>query len=177
MSIAQTILGKIGFINNGQPAINDANLNQMQTNIQTAISTLETNIENAIVDNLTSIDPKSFLSAKQGKVLNDKIADTGWVNLTLSNGWENLGGKYPTAQYRKIGKQVFLRGLIINNSSTPEVLLTLPDLIRPLKISYSTIIESDNIKYIYIEPNGNIMIQNYVKGNWVSLGQISYFLD
>lgn len=45
MSLVKTILTKIGFNNGSQPAINDTNLNQMQTNIQTAISTLETNID------------------------------------------------------------------------------------------------------------------------------------
>jgi hypothetical protein len=177
MSLVKTILTKIGFDNGSQPAINDTNLNQMQTNIQTAISTLETNIENAIVDNLTSIDSKSFLSAKQGKVLNDKIADTGWVNFTLSNGWENLGGNYPPAQYRKIGKQVFLRGLIKNNSSNTTVLLNLNSSIKPLKTMYSIATESDVVKPVYIETSGSINIENYTKGDWVSLGNISYFID
>lgn len=48
MSLVKTILTKIGFNNGSQPAINDTNLNQMQTNIQTAISTLETNIDTEI---------------------------------------------------------------------------------------------------------------------------------
>lgn len=45
MSLVKTILTKIGFNNGSQPALNDTNLNQMQTNIQTAISTLEENVE------------------------------------------------------------------------------------------------------------------------------------
>lgn len=48
MSIARTILEKIGFINNGQPAINDTNLNQLQTNVQNALDSMKTNVENAI---------------------------------------------------------------------------------------------------------------------------------
>ena len=48
MSLVKTILTKIRFNNGSQPAINDTNLNQMQTNIQTAISTLEKNIDTEI---------------------------------------------------------------------------------------------------------------------------------
>ena len=45
MSLVKTILTKIRFNNGSQPALNDTNLDQMQTNIQTAISTLEENVE------------------------------------------------------------------------------------------------------------------------------------
>ena len=33
-------MNKINFVNNGQPAINDTNLNQMQTNIENAINAI-----------------------------------------------------------------------------------------------------------------------------------------
>lgn len=130
-----------------------------------------------VVDNLNSTSATDALSAKQGKILNDKIADTGWVNLTLSNGWENLGGNYPPAQYRKIGKQVFLRGLIKNNSSNTTILLNLNSSIKPLKTNYTIVTESDVVKTAYVEASGIVNIASYTKGDWVSLGNISYFID
>lgn len=130
-----------------------------------------------VVDNLNSTSTTDALSAKQGKILNDKIADTGWVNLTLSNGWENLGGNYPPAQYRKIGKQVFLRGLIKNNSSNTTMLLNLDSSIKPLKTNYTIVTESDVVKSAYVEASGIVNIASYTKGNWVNLGNISYFID
>ena len=133
--------------------------------------------QTTVVNNLNSDSTTDALSAKQGKILNDKIADTGWVNLTLSNGWENLGGNYPPAQYRKIGKQVFLRGLIKNNSSNTTRLLNLDSSIKPLKISYTIVTESDVVKAAYVEPSGIVNIVSYTKGNWVNLGNISYFID
>lgn len=48
MSIAQTILEKIGFINNGQPAISDTNLNKLQENIQNALDDARTKTDTAI---------------------------------------------------------------------------------------------------------------------------------
>lgn len=56
MSLVKTILTKIGFNNGSQPALNDTNLNQMQTNIQTAISTLEENAETAIQTEMNNIN-------------------------------------------------------------------------------------------------------------------------
>lgn len=38
--------------------------------------------------------------------------DTGWKDLTLSNGWTNYGAPYAPAQARRVGNQVYLRGLI-----------------------------------------------------------------
>ena len=40
-------MDKINFVNNGLPAINDTNLNQLQTNVETAINQVQTNVENA----------------------------------------------------------------------------------------------------------------------------------
>lgn len=133
--------------------------------------------QTTVVNNLNSDSTTDALSAKQGKILNDKITDTGWVNLTLSNGWENLGGNYPPAQYRKIGKQVFLRGLIKNNSSNTTRLLNLDSSIKPLKTNYTIVTESDVVKAAYVEASGTVNIVSYTKGNWVNLGNISYFID
>ena len=130
-----------------------------------------------VVDNLNSTSATDALSAKQGKILNDKIADTGWVNLTLSNGWKNLGEQYPPAQYRKIGKQVFLRGLIQNNSSNTTMLLNLDSSIKPLKTNYIIVTESDAVKSACVETSGTVNMPSYTKGNWVNLGNISYFID
>lgn len=56
MNLIKTILTKINFANGGQPAINDTNLNKIQTNTQTAISTLEENVETAIQAEMNNIN-------------------------------------------------------------------------------------------------------------------------
>ena len=45
--------------------------------------------------------------------------DSGWQNLVFFNSWHNDSSQNP-AQYRKVGKTVYLRGLVYNggNSNT-----------------------------------------------------------
>lgn len=53
-----------------------------------------------------------------GNVYIDAVAvdntDSGWINCTLIGGWTNVSGR--TAQYRRIGKKVYLRGAVRNSS-------------------------------------------------------------
>lgn len=64
--------------------------------------------------------------------------DSGWINLPLASGYSNISNY--TAQYRKIGNQVELRGAVRNDSSdigggTTEVTVgTLPEGYRPSKM-------------------------------------------
>ena len=53
------------------------------------------------------------------KELDKKTQDSGWQDLQFINGWHNGSGQNP-AQYRKVGKTVYLRGLVYNggNSNT-----------------------------------------------------------
>src|SRR5436190_3119179 len=47
---------------------------------------------------------------------------TAWTGVTFQNGWQNFGGGWPSAQYRKVGDQVYLRGLISHPAAiTPIV--------------------------------------------------------
>lgn len=39
------------------------------------------------------------------------VQDTGWINLTLQNGWESVGSNF-TPQIRRKGSTVFLRGRV-----------------------------------------------------------------
>lgn len=59
--------------------------------------------------------------------------DSGWINCTLSGGWTSVSGR--TAQYRRIGKRVYLRGAVQNatfaNNNT--VFWNIPSGYRPLR--------------------------------------------
>lgn len=61
--------------------------------------------------------------------------DSGWLNLPLASGITNGGTGWPPAQYRKIGSQVFVRGLINHasawSSGTSYTIGTLPVGFRP----------------------------------------------
>ena len=130
-----------------------------------------------VVDNLNSNSSTDALSAKQGKILNEKLNDTGWESLTLLNSWSNYGSGFNNAQYRKIGKQVFLRGLI-RNGTQGSVIAQLSSEYRPSKtnvFAVNSANESNVIGQIRIDSNGNIYAQTVV--TWLSLDGVSFFID
>lgn len=87
MSLVKTILTKIGFKNGSQPAVNDTNLNQMQTNIQTAISTLETNIDTELGQIIESGSNTngSYIKFSDGTMICRKYINFG--QKAISNEW------------------------------------------------------------------------------------------
>ena len=80
-------MDKIKFVNNGQPAINDTNLNQMQTNIENAISTLETNIDTEIGQIIESGSNMngSYIKFSDGTMICRKYINFG--QKAISNTW------------------------------------------------------------------------------------------
>lgn len=64
-------------------------------------------------------------------------SDSGWLNLTLSNGWVNYdsgltsGGSGRAAQVRKIGGVVYFRGVIRNNVTANYNAFAIPAGYRP----------------------------------------------
>jgi hypothetical protein len=65
--------------------------------------------------------------------LADLTEDTGWIDLTLLNGWVNYAvGTYPSAGYRKLNGVVYIRGLLKNGTVTAQTpLANLPVGFRP----------------------------------------------
>ena len=111
----------------------------------------------------------------QGKPV---LSDTGWTDLTLNTNWANLGGDYPNAQYKKIGNQVFLRGLVKNTTNNTTLLIaTLPSSYRPSKYMYSMANMSDTFLSCYVNTSGRLIIASYTKGNWIDLSGFSFFID
>lgn len=60
------------------------------------------------------------------------LTDSGWQSLTLQNGWTNTGGAWATAQCRKFGSKVTVRGVISPGTTANGTLIaTLPTGFRP----------------------------------------------
>src|SRR5713226_3483177 len=57
--------------------------------------------------------------------------EVAWTDATLANGWVTWGTPYPTPGFRKIGDQVFLRGLI-KSGTIGLAAFTLPLGYRPI---------------------------------------------
>lgn len=62
--------------------------------------------------------------------LEKKQEDSNWQNLQFMNNWRNESGQNP-AQYRKVGKIVYLRGLVYNGGNSNRNVAQLPDRFFP----------------------------------------------
>ena len=80
-------MDKIDFKNNQEPDLSAETLNQMQTNIQTAISTLETNIDTEIGQIIESGSNTngSYIKFSDGTMICRKYIDFG--QKAISNEW------------------------------------------------------------------------------------------
>lgn len=66
-----------------------------------------------------------------------QVDDTGWVNLTLSGAWVNYTAGYGNAQYRRIGDEVHLRGMV-KDGAADSTIATLPnDLWPPIQMPFA----------------------------------------
>lgn len=86
-------MDKINFVNKGQPAINDTNMNLLQTNVGNAINEKVSTTD--IVNTLDSTAIDKPLSANMGKELNNKlntefIVATTTVSSNLSSNFKIL---------------------------------------------------------------------------------------
>ena len=108
---------------------------------------------------------------------NEAIDETEWTNLDLNTDWENLGGSYFTAQYKRINNQIYLRGLIKNpNNNTNKIILVLPEEARPQKTTYVVFNMSDAFLSAYITTDGSIYLAQYTKNSWISIAA-NFFVD
>lgn len=122
------------------------------------------------------------LSATSAK-LNAATADTGWINLPLTNGVLPFLDEYPP-QYRRIGNQVFLRGRIMNVTQETTYAANLPEGFRPKDYSPRWMAPCNSTIYVRVYLNGgtgNIVIESmsdgqYPADRWIYLNY-SFLID
>ena len=96
-----------------------------------------------------------------------------WNDLELNNGWENLGGSDPTAQYALNGNIVYIKGMIKGGTDTTGTVIgVLPVGFRPKsRVVLSTVTKDATTILpgrIHVETNGEVKYMN--GGNdWFSL--------
>ena len=90
--------------------------------------------------------------------IDTKLADTGWVNLATSNGWSGVGSDVP--QIRKIGKIVYLTGIVENG--TAQTVLFIPSgsrTSRTMRLSVLDFATGNNV-YISLFTDGAIQVSS-----------------
>ena len=120
------------------------------------------------------------------------IAGEGWTNLTYAANWASFGSTFAPVQYRKVGNDVFLRGLAARPTVAGGVgttIGTLPvgyrpayDIIFPT-IAKDTASASIYSSYLYINTSGAIILQAYLYGGantrteFVSFDNVSFAIN
>jgi hypothetical protein len=105
-----------------------------------------------------------------------KVADTGWLNVTLLNGWtlytdSNFGNT--NALYRRIAGIVFMRGLIVSTSASSGTAFNLPVGFRPITLTHLFIGYCDNGANRYdVQASGDTILPT--GRGWVSLTGIIF---
>ena len=121
--------------------------------------------------------------------LEEKIADTGWVDLEFSSKFENYSGT-GNPKYRRIGNVVMLQGVATpvnktSGDSSELELFTIPEEIRPSKEFYQLCQGTGVNKWLLTIPkNGSVTFSRYGATDWASANpgnwlpfNIVYFID
>lgn len=105
------------------------------------------------------------------ETLQDSTNDTGWVNLPLSDGVQAYSEEL-RPKYRRIGKEVFLSGVIKGITEANTVLGLLPEGFRPVRQSYfiagSATISTGQATFYNCQVNadGNVRITTHSTGTY-----------
>lgn len=124
-----------------------------------------------------SVKATSFIG--DGSQLTDVIQEQeGWIAPGLFVGWTNTGSGYnPAGYYKDILGIVRLRGRISwcdTDNTYSSKIFTLPEGYRPeYKESFGRIRSPDKLRWIYIMPDGNVVLPGS-SCNGVSLDGISF---
>ena len=151
---------------------------------ETAIAENTTAINNnaaAIVACNTSISEiEADITAINGEI-SDITADTGWIDMTLAEGWSMNDYNTDKPQYRKIGNRVFFRGLVNATAAAGTQITTLPIGFRPSANFFSRwrCAMGYNNDAVNIQVGTNGIVQDYNKTtntsrSFISLSGISY---
>lgn len=92
-------------------------------------------------------------------VISGRIGD-GWKNLTFNTGWFDYASGWRTAQYKKVGDDVEVRGLVKRTSGSATTIGTLPSGYRPNQNELGDAMTDTGIGRLDIDTSGNIVLQS-----------------
>lgn len=141
--------------------------------------------------NLKDNDINNYITWVYGNLLgeinniNERILDTGWVNLELLNGAKLFTAGY-NLQVRKVQNTVYMRGRITGLTEHPTTIAVLPQQFRPKDgYSFRFIVPSNggtSAVFVFNPDSGTVILDNTSDGNvpaerWFSFNNISYISD
>lgn len=166
-------LGKTNTENTTAINENFAELYKAKTSIYDDVEQLQADVSQLQSD-MTQV--QADITALQGAQ-----QDSGWINLTLNTGWTMNDYAAEVPQYRKIGKTVYLRGLVNATAAASSIIATLPAGYRPSGYFNRFACALNQGEFVMIQINANGQINDYGKGTsgraFLSLNGISFPAD
>lgn len=141
-----------------------------------------------MIFNLKDNEMNNYITWVYGNLLNEingineRIVDTGWVNLKLESGVTQFTAGY-NLQMRRIGNVVYCRGRIGNVTSNDTLISVIPAVFRPAdNYTFRFLCPSNGSTFakIAITPaSGQLLLEfssdgQYPADRWISLNNISY---
>ena len=80
-----------------------------------------------------------------------------WVDVTFENSWVNFGGGFNDCQYRKVGNDVEIRGMV-KDGTIPATIFTIPENFRPVNAYFFDAISGGSQGRIRIGDDGAVTI-------------------
>lgn len=114
--------------------------------------------------------------------INERIVDTGWVNVELLNGAKLFTAGY-NLQIRKIYNTVYMRGRITGLTEHPTTIAVLPQQFRPRDgYSFRFIVPSNggtSAVFVFNPDSGTVILDNTSDGQvpearWFSFNNVVY---
>lgn len=117
---------------------------------------------------------KGTVATRHAKYVDfDILKGEEWKELSLATGFENYGEDYAPLRYKKVGKFIFIQGMLKTNTTGYVTIATLPETYRPKYVIYSMGIGGNNPKALIFQPNGEIKASDIITNSW--LGIDTYF--
>ena len=99
---------------------------------------------------------------------------TPWTAVTFQNGWVNYGGVYQTAQYRRVGDIVYLRGFIAGGTINAAAFTLLAGFRPPAYMHFSAVSAgAGHDGLCYVEASGAVT-PAFGSNTWFSLEGIFF---
>lgn len=121
-----------------------------------------------------SLSPTGDLDVSGNLIVSGSRIGETWSNVSFNTGWANLGGSWQTAQYKKVGDLVLLRGLVTRSSGSNTVIFTLPSGYRPAANTLTPTVSDSGFGVAEITTAGNVSFGGVGGVGYISLNNVVF---
>ena len=116
----------------------------------------------------------SWMRYSLASAFSEGFYQVGTTGVPFQNSWHNWGGTFHNAEYRLVGDEVQLRGLVAGGASG-TVVFTLPLGMRPYSIThFDGDMSNAQNALVHISPNGEVRVYGANVGSYASLSHVAF---